>query len=774
MDREAAKCTYSEKMLVDANIEPTDLPLSLLESITSNFSEDKKIGSGGFSVVYEGLLQNGSVVAVKRLSQAIDLDEKNFNQEVSSLIRVKNKNIVRFLGYCADTQGKVEKYDGKMVMADMRQRLLCFEFLPNGGLDKHINDSSQGLEWRTRYQIIKGICKGLHYLHQQHIVHLDLKPANILLDYNMVPKIADFGLSKCFDEKQTRAITSKVVGSHGYMAPEFFSGEITFKSDIYSLGIIIAEILTGKKGYFQIDNVLESWSARFQMLQGGIWLEHVRVCAEIGLKCMDSNPVKRPMIKHILEMLDGLECTYGFMESDVSAMHVHPLLVSFPWDWEVNRCIKCPVTLTNKTEHDVGVWISPTSPDACFGGLGFPFLWELQSPEAAKGLTLFRWLTPHSSMVVFMTMRGATTRPLRKHMEMFDVVMFATKWWNLEDLELHLNKDTKSDDSWKRIKELGTEVYRATLRVVTCDPARCQEAMMTHQLIPASEEFGNIMSMDVHLIETWVLVGYSGGYVSIWNHETQGRVMDFLIIECCRPWPFASRICSTKFITGEHWFAVGDVTGYIQVHTYTTKDKIKEFEAHCGKSVDMLAIHPTDTLLLTASHFDEFIKLWDWGQGWMCVRVFDVHNACHLTVGPRDTNTFASSLHGSVKVWEFGSLGPIATLDGYTRPNFHSDNDQHFLTALLQSNYFEVKTWNLQTMKEVHRLITSSMSIDKIACHPMLPILASIIGQSTFLWDTRTYSNIWRSKLLQRGTGSATSGSLQRYPQNEDSVLALL
>ncbi|KAJ1254477.1 hypothetical protein BS78_K052100 [Paspalum vaginatum] len=143
----------------------------------------------------------------------MDLDQKNFNQEVSSLIRVKKKNIARFLGYCADTQGKVETYDWKMVMADMRQMLLCFEFLPNVGLDKHINDSSQGLEWRTRYQIIKGICQGLHYLHQQHIVHLDLKPANILLDYNIVPKFSDFGMSKCFDEKQTRAITSKVVGS---------------------------------------------------------------------------------------------------------------------------------------------------------------------------------------------------------------------------------------------------------------------------------------------------------------------------------------------------------------------------------------------------------------------------------------------------------------------------------------------------------------------------------------------------------------------------------
>ncbi|XP_066339283.1 G-type lectin S-receptor-like serine/threonine-protein kinase SRK [Miscanthus floridulus] len=237
MDCEVNKYNFLEQMLLDANQKPTDLPLSLLKTITNNFSEDRKIGSGGFAVVYEGILHSGSV-SVKRLSQAINMDENNFNKEVTNL--VKHQNVVRFVGYCADTQGKVEKYGGKMVMADVQQRLLCFEFLPNGSLDKHINN---GLEWRTCYQIIKGLCHGLHYLHQQNIVHLDLKPANILLDCNMVPKISDFGLSRCFEEKQTRAVTAEVVGTLGYMAQEFInSGVITIKSDII--------ILTDQKGIF--------------------------------------------------------------------------------------------------------------------------------------------------------------------------------------------------------------------------------------------------------------------------------------------------------------------------------------------------------------------------------------------------------------------------------------------------------------------------------------------------------------------------------------------
>ncbi|GJN07308.1 hypothetical protein PR202_ga25128 [Eleusine coracana subsp. coracana] len=128
-------------------------------------------------------------------------------------MRVKHKNIVRFLGYCSDIQGRVWNLDGKNIMAEERQRFLCFEFLPKGGLDKYISDAARGLEWMTRYQIIKGICEGLHYLHKQNIVHLDLKPGNILLDQYMVPKIADFGLSKCFVEYQTRAMTSNIIGT---------------------------------------------------------------------------------------------------------------------------------------------------------------------------------------------------------------------------------------------------------------------------------------------------------------------------------------------------------------------------------------------------------------------------------------------------------------------------------------------------------------------------------------------------------------------------------
>lgn len=184
-----------------------------------------------------------------------NLDDNNFHQEIQCLREAKHKNIVRCLGYCFGSHGEMILYNGKFVMAEVPHRLLCFEYLSKGSLSNYITgrgmifdnniiceashtynlnheftisymtyhlninevsvsttkrplhvprtDGSSGLEWRMRYQIIKGICQGLHYLHAKHIVHLDLNPTNILLDDNMVPKIAGFGISRCFGKHET-------------------------------------------------------------------------------------------------------------------------------------------------------------------------------------------------------------------------------------------------------------------------------------------------------------------------------------------------------------------------------------------------------------------------------------------------------------------------------------------------------------------------------------------------------------------------------------------
>ncbi|VAI55683.1 unnamed protein product [Triticum turgidum subsp. durum] len=309
MDHETnAKYGVLERPLLDASAEPTNVPLSLLKDITNGFSHDRKIGSGGFAVLYMGILGNVTV-AVKRLFERFDIEEKQFNEEVICLMKAKHKNVVRFLGYCFDRQGIMANFEGKPVMADVQERLLCFEYLPRGSLDKYISGASSVLKWTERYQIIKEICEGLQYLHvQRRIVHLDLKPTNILLDDNMVPKIADFGLSRRFSEKQSQTFTAKVRGTIGYIAPEVLNnGQITFKSDIYSLGIIIMEILTGQKGYCDVENVLNMWRNLSQKSQGDIHLEQVRPCMEIAIECTDFNPAKRPSTECILDRLNETE-----------------------------------------------------------------------------------------------------------------------------------------------------------------------------------------------------------------------------------------------------------------------------------------------------------------------------------------------------------------------------------------------------------------------------------------------------------------------------------
>lgn len=312
-----------ERMICDEAAEPKALPLSLLEEITGGFSDEQRIGSGAFAEVYKGNLENRTV-AVKRMTNTY-MYEKEFHREVQCLMMVKHTNVVQFLGYCADTQGSVEKYDGKFVMADVQQRLLCFEYLPGGSLHEYITDTSSGLQWRDRYHIIKGVCQGLHYLHQKNIVHLDLKPANILLDDNLVAKLADFGLSRCFDVMQSRVHTANIGGSLGYLAPEFSNGDITYKFDIYSLGVIIIEILTGKKGYHDVDKVVESWSSRLEKSQIEVQLEQVRVCAELGIECTNFNPEKRPDTQHIINRIDELESMGDYNDTEeITSQEISP------------------------------------------------------------------------------------------------------------------------------------------------------------------------------------------------------------------------------------------------------------------------------------------------------------------------------------------------------------------------------------------------------------------------------------------------------------------
>ncbi|KAL6595386.1 hypothetical protein ACP70R_047726 [Stipagrostis hirtigluma subsp. patula] len=298
------------------------LPLRYLRDITDNFSSDRELGRGGFGVVYK----SGLLFAVKKLKPILGQQDRQFKNEVNHLARVEHHNIVKLLGFCDETKvGPVyDEYHQKYVLAEMQDKLLCYEYLSNGSLDNMIFDGPLVLDWDHRYKIIMGICQGLRYLHEglddTPIIHLDLKPSNILLDDRMEPKIADFGLSRLFSEEQTRTYTINPMGSIGYMAPEYcLRGEISTKSDIYSLGILILEIVTGKKNHQAIGNksgeqFIEDWADISQIAWqnpslGVDQLQLVHRCFEIGLSCVEADQQRRPSASQILvHMLFGV-CT---------------------------------------------------------------------------------------------------------------------------------------------------------------------------------------------------------------------------------------------------------------------------------------------------------------------------------------------------------------------------------------------------------------------------------------------------------------------------------
>uniref|UniRef100_A0ACD5WKS8 Uncharacterized protein n=1 Tax=Avena sativa TaxID=4498 RepID=A0ACD5WKS8_AVESA len=365
--------------ILDGREKPTNLPLTLLKNITVNFSKEREIGHGGFATVYKGVLSNGNV-AVKRIRSNHTIDERLFYREVDSLMAINHQNIVQFVGFCASTDQTAIKIEGSRehIYAEIRERLLCFEYISNGSLQKCITDELRGLDWSTRYRLIKGICDGLHYLHmEKHIYHMDLKPANILLDTDMVPKITDFGLSRLDEKSQTMNVDR--CGSLGYCAPEYLqSGKMSFKSDMYSLGVIIIELVTGEKSipYNNKDNVLRRWRHRWKKTgeESPLCYQQVTKCIDIGLLCQEIDPCKRPFISEIIHDVRKMDCTNGkisidanestfgpinsYLEEDM--LGIEPLELHFPF--ELNTHMSCSLQLTNETDSYIAFNIQKTRP----------------------------------------------------------------------------------------------------------------------------------------------------------------------------------------------------------------------------------------------------------------------------------------------------------------------------------------------------------------------------------------------------------------------------
>jgi len=302
----------------------------LLEEITDGFSKERKLGEGAFGVVYRGSTKNGEDVAVKKLrDNAFALDHMQFQNELDNLMKLNHQNIVRLYGYCYQIeQTSMELPDGVKILAEQPHGALCFEFLHNGSLQNHLSDEFSGLDWNTRYKIIKGTCEGLKHIHEElaePLCHLDIKPDNILLDNNMEPKLADFGLSKIFCDKELTWTAQSSLGTIGYQPPEYIERrEISTKFDIFSLGVVMIRIVSGPNGYEKcaympskdfIDQVKMNWRNRLQKTWTGSLLQaychQVETCTQIALNCVERDIQKRPDIMKIMDKLNQIEIDIG-------------------------------------------------------------------------------------------------------------------------------------------------------------------------------------------------------------------------------------------------------------------------------------------------------------------------------------------------------------------------------------------------------------------------------------------------------------------------------
>ncbi|XP_010655950.1 cysteine-rich receptor-like protein kinase 10 [Vitis vinifera] len=307
--------TEEEKVENDiTTVQSLQFDFGTLEATTNNFSDDNKIGEGGFGDVYKGTLSSGKEIAIKRLSRSSAQGAVEFKNEVVLVAKLQHRNLVRLLGFCLEGEEKI----------------LVYEYVPNKSLDHFLFDpDKQGqLDWSRRYKIIGRIARGILYLHEDSplkVIHRDLKASNVLLDGDMNPKISDFGMARIFGVDQTRGSTKRVVGTYGYMSPEYaMHGHFSAKSDVYSFGVLVLEIISGKKNscFYESGQTEDLLSYAWKLWRNGTPLElmdpimgdsyarnEVIRCIHMGLLCVQEDPEDRPSMASVVLMLSSYSVT---------------------------------------------------------------------------------------------------------------------------------------------------------------------------------------------------------------------------------------------------------------------------------------------------------------------------------------------------------------------------------------------------------------------------------------------------------------------------------
>ncbi|XP_031112458.1 probable serine/threonine-protein kinase PBL7 [Ipomoea triloba] len=308
-------CSQRNSEDVDTeNIKARTFNFSELVAATENFNLEYFLGEGGFGKVYKGrLVDTGQEVAIKQLDRNGCQGIREFVVEVLTLSMADHPNLVKLIGYCVEGQ----------------QRLLVYEYMPLGSLEDHLHDrrpSRKLLDWNTRMKIAAGAARGLEYLHDKMkppVIYRDLKCSNILLGEEFHPKLSDFGLAKVGPLGDNTHVSTRVMGTYGYCAPDYaMTGQLTFKSDIYSFGVVLLELITGRKA---IDNTkcaaeqnLVAWARplfkdrkKFSVmadpaLQGHYPVRGLYQALAIAAMCVQEQPNLRPLVADIVTALNYL------------------------------------------------------------------------------------------------------------------------------------------------------------------------------------------------------------------------------------------------------------------------------------------------------------------------------------------------------------------------------------------------------------------------------------------------------------------------------------
>ncbi|CAN4079561.1 unnamed protein product [Withania somnifera] len=286
-----------------------------LSEATNGFSSDSILGEGGFGCVYKGVLSDGREVAVKQLKSGSGQGEREFRAEVEIISRVHHRHLVSLVGYCISEQ----------------QRLLVYDYVPNDTLEYHLHGKGRPtMDWATRVKVAAGAARGLAYLHEDchpRIIHRDIKSSNILLDINFEARVADFGLARLAGDANNTHVTTRVMGTFGYLAPEYASsGKLTEKSDVYSYGVVLLELITGRKPVDQSqplgDESLVEWARpllaqaleteNFEdivdpRLENNFVAGEMFRMSEAAAACVRHSGSKRPRMSQVVRALDSMD-----------------------------------------------------------------------------------------------------------------------------------------------------------------------------------------------------------------------------------------------------------------------------------------------------------------------------------------------------------------------------------------------------------------------------------------------------------------------------------